>query len=178
MQYLANKYDAAETLYPQEPELRARVDQMLFFDLNLFAKIREYYFAKRLGLPCGDPLKLKGLEQQFEFLEIALDGQDYVAGDQITIADFSLVSSVVICEKGSFPLENYPNVSKWLELCKETVPGIVPDEEAFEVINMMIQETMQATEEAGEGDGEVAEEAAEDAAAEEEGEVAEEGKEE
>lgn len=142
VQYLANKYDTAGTLYPIEPEQRARVDQKLFFDMTLFSKVREYYFAKWMNLPVQDPELMKALVKQVDFLEAALQDQQYAAGDEVTIADFSLVSTLTVMELGKFPIEDYANISKWLELCKETVPGMFTDDESKGILGEKIEEAM------------------------------------
>ena len=36
--YLANKYSNNNGIYPEEPAVRAKVDQMMYFDTNLFSK--------------------------------------------------------------------------------------------------------------------------------------------
>lgn len=147
LQYFANKYDTAGTLYPIEPEARARVDQKLFFDMTFFNKAREFYFAKWFKIPPNDPERLKWLEQQMEVLDKALAEQQYVAGDDVTIADFSLMSTVTFCELGKFPLENYANVIKWMELCKESVPEIFADEECKDIVREKLVQVNQMGEE-------------------------------
>lgn len=147
MQYLGNKYDTTGSVYPVEPEMRAKVDQQLYFDLNLFIIVRDYYFPKRFNLPIFEPAKFKKLEQQFEFLNIALQDHNYVAGDEVTIADFALMATVTVSLIGKFPLENYENVAKWYEMCKESIPGIVPDEDCQEVIVGVVELTFQAAKE-------------------------------
>lgn len=180
MQYFANKYDTAGSLYPVEPEMRAKVDQKLYFDMNLFNLLREYYFAKLLNLPLFDPAKLKKIEQQFEYLDNALQDHNYVAGDEVTIADFTLMSTVTVSVIGKFPLEKYENVAKWYELCKESIPGTVPDEDSQEVIVSFVEATYKAAEEQEEeaANAEEQGEAGEEAEGEAEAEGGEETKEE
>lgn len=161
LQYFANKYDSAGTLYPSDPALRARVDQKLYFDLNLSGKVREYYFAKYFNFAVADPELFKGLEKQMGFLDVALHDQTFAAGDELTIADFSMISTLTMMEVGKFPVEDYPNVAKWMAMCKETYPGLFTDDEAKDQLREAI-EAANATEEA------VAEDAAETTA--EEGE--------
>lgn len=150
LQYFGNKYDTEGTLYPADPEARAKVDQRLFFDMNLSNRVRQYHLAKYYNNPIGDPELLKALETQMGFLDLALQDQKYVAGDELTIADFSVMASVTFCELGAFPLENYENISRWMELCKETVPGILVDEEAKEILRAVIEAANKVEEEAPE----------------------------
>ena len=38
--YLVNKYGKDDALYPKDPEVRARVDQRLYFDMGVFYKVK------------------------------------------------------------------------------------------------------------------------------------------
>lgn len=134
LQYFANKYDTTGLLYPADPELRARVDQKLFFDMGLFTRFRDYYLAKFNNMPVADPERYKNLEQQMQFLNTFLEDQEFVAGDNLTIADFAIMTSVTLCELASFPLGDYPNIVKWMEMCRETVPGIYADQESRDML--------------------------------------------
>lgn len=162
IQYLANKYDSEGTLYPVEPEARARVDQKLFFDMALHRIVREYYFAKFMNLPAEDPEKFAVLEQWIEFLEVALEDQTFVAAsEEVTIADFVLVVTMTICHVGEFPLENYPNVLKWFDMCRETVPATQLDDEMTDFIKEIINcggDPATTTEEQPPAEGEATEE--------------------
>jgi glutathione S-transferase len=46
----------------------------------------------------ADPEKLKKLEEAFQFLDTFLEGEDFVAGSNLTIADFAIISSVSTAE--------------------------------------------------------------------------------
>jgi hypothetical protein len=51
MSYLVNKYADAdpvkESLYPKDPELRANVDRLLFFDIgSLYKNIVDYFVSR------------------------------------------------------------------------------------------------------------------------------------
>lgn len=46
----------------------------------------------------ADPEKMKKLEEAFQFLDKFLDGQDFVAGNSLTIADLAVISSVSTAE--------------------------------------------------------------------------------
>ena len=53
--------------------------------------------ALRAGNPPSEEVVSKG-EEAFEFLEKFLEGQDWVAGSNITIADFAIIISVSLTE--------------------------------------------------------------------------------
>lgn len=45
------------------------------------------------------------------------------AGDNLTVADITLVATVSTLDVASFDLSKYPNVVAWYERCKATAPG-------------------------------------------------------
>jgi glutathione S-transferase len=46
----------------------------------------------------GDPEKMKKLEESYEYLNKFLENQDFVAGDNLTVADLSIISTVSTAE--------------------------------------------------------------------------------
>lgn len=54
--------------------------------------------------------------QAYQSLEILLEGKDFVAGNEVTIADFSLVATVSSCNSAIVPVaaNTYPRISAWL----------------------------------------------------------------
>lgn len=53
------------------------------------------------------------------------------AGDNLTVADISLVATVSSLDIASFDLSKYPNVVAWYEKCKATTPGYDINEEGL-----------------------------------------------
>lgn len=70
-----------------------------------------------------DPAKLTKIEEAFKFFDIFLEGQEYSAGNQLTLADISLVVTVSTFEVVGFDLSPYKNVSRWYQKVKATAPG-------------------------------------------------------
>ncbi|CAB3364247.1 Hypothetical predicted protein [Cloeon dipterum] len=97
--YLANQYGGNESLYPKDPKKRAVVDSRLYFDQGtLYQRFAEYYYPVMFGGAPFDEAKLKKLEEAYEYLDKFLDGQDWAAGSEMTLADISLASSVSTAE--------------------------------------------------------------------------------
>jgi glutathione S-transferase len=46
----------------------------------------------------ADPEKMKKFEEAFQFLDKFLDGQEFVAGSNLTIADLVIISTVSTAE--------------------------------------------------------------------------------
>uniref|UniRef100_A0A1B6EFS7 Uncharacterized protein n=1 Tax=Clastoptera arizonana TaxID=38151 RepID=A0A1B6EFS7_9HEMI len=124
--YLADIYDESKSVYPEDVEQTAVIHQRLYFNVGtimrrlLGAYIMPVIFENKRKV---DDENLTMLEEAFNTLNIYLDGQNWVAGDQITIADFSLIASVSTAEAVGFPVSKYPNVMAWLDRCKSTMTG-------------------------------------------------------
>lgn len=54
--------------------------------------------------------------QAYQSLEVLLEGKDFVAGNEVTIADFSLVATISSCNSAIVPVaaNTYPRISAWL----------------------------------------------------------------
>lgn len=58
--------------------------------------------------------------QAYEFLEKFLGGHQWVAGDQLTIADFSLLASTTSLDTMvSIDSKKYPNVTAWIKRAEQ-----------------------------------------------------------
>lgn len=121
--YLVERYAKDDSLYPKDPKKRAVVNQMLYFDATtLWQRTINYYVPIVFDGAEPDPAKYSKLELGYQILDKYLEDQAWAAGDQLTIADFSLVASVSTIEVVRFDIAKYPNVSKWLAKAKKTIP--------------------------------------------------------
>ena len=122
--YLANKYGKTDSLYPQDPVKRAKIDQKLYFDMGtLYQRFADYYYPQTFHQQPADPEKYKKLEEGMAFFETALEGQKYATGDFMTVADFTLVATIATFDISGFPWKSYPNIVRWYATCKATMPG-------------------------------------------------------
>lgn len=74
-----------------------------------------------------DPAKLEKINEAMKFLDIFLAGGKYVAGDNITVADLTIVATVSTLEVVGYDLTPYKNVSRSVTskfLSKITKKGI------------------------------------------------------
>uniref|UniRef100_A0A0A1X0Y3 Glutathione S-transferase 1-1 n=1 Tax=Zeugodacus cucurbitae TaxID=28588 RepID=A0A0A1X0Y3_ZEUCU len=102
---------------------RALVNQRLYFEMNLYAQFRDYFYPQfALKLPANPDLKQKA-DIQLGYLNTFLDGETYVAGEHLTIADISLLASITTMDVAGMDLDRHPNVIRWYEHCKKIVPG-------------------------------------------------------
>lgn len=124
LSYLANKYGKTDSLYPKDPIKRAKIDQKMYFDMGtLYLRFQEYYYVQVFEKKPADPEKYKRLEEAMQFLDTALEGQKYATGENLTIADLTLIASISTVEVAGFPVDKYPNIKRWYATCKATTPG-------------------------------------------------------
>uniref|UniRef100_A0A1B0CJ27 glutathione transferase n=1 Tax=Lutzomyia longipalpis TaxID=7200 RepID=A0A1B0CJ27_LUTLO len=96
--YLADKYGKEDTLYPKNAQRKAIVNQRLYFDMGtLFQRLADCYLKPVIEKKPVDPQDLWKMEEAVGFLNIALAGHKYAAGDTMTIADFALVATISTC---------------------------------------------------------------------------------
>ncbi|XP_017785713.1 PREDICTED: glutathione S-transferase 1 [Nicrophorus vespilloides] len=122
MAYLVGKYGGdCESLYPKDLAQRSLVDQRLHFDSGCI-----FYLVRRIGegIMCKDSITpdetCKSLaHRNYQFLDDFLIDKDWVCGNSITIADFSLISSVTTLDLLVPIGDTYPNITAWLGRAEE-----------------------------------------------------------
>ncbi|KAJ3663890.1 hypothetical protein Zmor_008110 [Zophobas morio] len=117
--YLVSKYGQhKESLYPKELLKRAVVDQRLHFESSI-ANPRLLQIAGpiiRKGKTKIEPEDVKLAEEVYAFLDKFLDGRKWMAGGHVTVADYSLISTIstlevlVRVDEGKFA-----NVAAWVK---------------------------------------------------------------
>lgn len=122
LEYLVEKYGAKSSLFPECVKIRAQVHQRLFFELaTLWPRFGEYIYPQLFGGQPADPVKLEKVHDALDFLNAFLEGQTYAAGDELTIADYSLYVSMLSFVTAGIDLERHENVAKWFTACKEAI---------------------------------------------------------
>ncbi|KAH8250340.1 hypothetical protein KR026_011092 [Drosophila bipectinata] len=127
MQYLCDKYAPDSTLYPQDVNQRALINQRLCFNMGFYyAPISAHSMAPIFFDYDRTPMSLKKVQNALEVFETYLErlGTKYAAGDNLTIADFGLISATLCLEAIDFDLLQYPLVTKWYNTFKEEYPQL------------------------------------------------------
>ncbi|CAG0925940.1 unnamed protein product, partial [Notodromas monacha] len=119
-----NKYAPDNELYPTDPQKRARVDDLLFFDACvLYDRFGQYVYPAAFGGESLNEEKKQKLDDGLGFLDhyIKQNG-GYVAGDKLTVADLSCVASVSSMKAtGVVDLSKFENITAWLAKCESEV---------------------------------------------------------
>ncbi|XP_053667097.1 glutathione S-transferase 1-like [Anopheles marshallii] len=121
MIYLVQKFGKADALYPSDIVQQARVHEALHFESGvLFARLRFItelvIFARKSEIPDD---RIEYVRKAYRLLEDSLR-DDFVAGSQMTIADFSCISTVA-STVGFIPLDSteFPRTTAWMERMKQ-----------------------------------------------------------
>lgn len=122
MVHLAVK--AGSDLWPSDPAGQVEVLRWLGWDLNHFSRhgatlYFEHVIKPYIGL--GEP-EARAVEEASRFyrsfaavLDEHLASRDFVAGDRLTIADFSVGTLLPWAEDARLPVAEFPNVVRWHE---------------------------------------------------------------
>uniref|UniRef100_A0A182Q4R8 glutathione transferase n=1 Tax=Anopheles farauti TaxID=69004 RepID=A0A182Q4R8_9DIPT len=122
--YLAEKYALDDSLYPKDVVERSVVNQRLFFDGGIFqgATLQAAILSFR-GKPIPEE-HLAKLKRAVEVLEMYLTDKPFVAGQKLTIADFSIFVSVCSLDMMKYDLTAYPNIVRWFEKMGPHIPDL------------------------------------------------------
>lgn len=137
--YLVDKYAKTDTLYPKDPQKRALVNQRLFFDIGtLHQRFAAYYIPiMRQGQP-PNPELFKSVEEALEYLDGFLAKTKFVAGDEPTIADYSLIAGYSTIITGGHDFSRFKNITRWYE-SRSTLPGIEANEEGLVAMKAIVE---------------------------------------
>jgi len=124
LQYFANKYAKDDTVYPKDPKERYVVDHRLQFDAGtLYQRFGDLYYPIMFAKQPYDEEKAKKLDEALELTEGFLGDNNYIAGNNITIADFAVIASLTTIESVGHDLSKFPKVQAYIERCKNEIDG-------------------------------------------------------
>lgn len=120
--YIVDKYASNDSLYPKDLGQRAVVNSRLHLDSgHLFARLRFLYEPVLYkGSPDCPMDKIAYIQVCYDILEGFLKNSPYLCGPELTIADFSCVSTVTSVN-GAAPIDpsKYPKLVSWLDRLAE-----------------------------------------------------------
>lgn len=123
--YLASKYGKDDSLYPNDPRTRAEVERLNSFDMGtLFHRFGEYVFPVMFrGEKEFNPDKLARLQEALGWLDSWVAGHKFAIGNNITVADHTLLATVSTIQQANVDLSKHTNILAWMENCKAEMPG-------------------------------------------------------
>ncbi len=130
LQYLADKHGDTE-VFPRDPKIRGEIIQWLYWQTAHFgaaiSTIAWENFAKPIfGLGDADPVLvadgLARFHKHAAILESRLSDNDFIMGQNVTIADFSMANTATVNKPGKVPVDEYPAIMAWYERL-DTLPA-------------------------------------------------------
>jgi len=126
LRYFANKYGKEESIYPKDVKDRYKVENRLDFDMGtLYQRFGDLYYPMMFGGASFDAEKGKKLDEALGFVETFLKDDSYVAGNNLTIADFAVISSLSTIDAVGHDLSAFPKVKAYIEKLKGELDGYV-----------------------------------------------------
>lgn len=124
--YLIEKYGNSEDhpLYPKDAFTRARIDQRLHFESGILfnSLIRLTRPLRYKGATEFDEEHLDEVQLAFGTVEMFLEVDPYLVGDHLTLADFSIATTVTsLAPFVGLSAAKYPKINAWLKRL-ETLP--------------------------------------------------------
>lgn len=137
--YIVDKYGKNDSLYPKDAQIRAIVNERLYFDMGtLYECLSNYFYPQMVENLPGDPEKLKKMEKALALFDGFLAKNTYAAGDQPTIADYSMIAGFSCYTCGGYDFSQYINVTRWFELCNKSLPGIEINHDGIQAIKDLL----------------------------------------
>lgn len=142
IKYLTEKYGKDSGLIPDNVEERAVMNQMLDFELGtVYQKfIEKYFYPIKYQVP-APAFTGPNLDNAMLTLDLFLEGQDWVAGNKMTLADFSYASSIATMLAVSFDITPYKNIQNWYTKAKNTMKGWDVNERGAAKVGNVIKST-------------------------------------
>ncbi|XP_017087052.2 glutathione S-transferase 1-1-like [Drosophila bipectinata] len=114
--YLVGKYGKDDSMYPKDLQKRAIVDQRLHYDSSVMvATGKGLFIPLKEGKTEIPKAKFDALEEVYKNLNLFLEQGDFVAGSDLTIADFHTIA--VLSTTIPFRDVNatkYPKLADWV----------------------------------------------------------------
>jgi len=124
---LANKYAPGSAIYPTDPKKRGVIDQMMYFDMgSLYLRFQEAYYPLLFaGQKEYVEDKLTRFDEALKWLDDILATNTYGCGNEMTIADFTLMSSLATMElvAEKHDMKKYPNILRYMDRCRKEMKG-------------------------------------------------------
>nr|XP_023027188.1 glutathione S-transferase D7-like isoform X2 [Leptinotarsa decemlineata] len=113
--YLVTKYANGNPLYPSDIFQKALIDQRLHFNSGVLLASHSRLCITRSGPAIGKAWEESRLGAAIDQLELFLLSSAFVAGDNVTIADICIWTTLanVMSYRVMNPIM-YPNITKWL----------------------------------------------------------------
>ena len=123
LQYVAEAHGNYR-LWSRDAKARAAIARWLYWETSewqpALVPVLTGFVARELGLLEGStPVTVDWSDDRFrnqaQFLEGHLHGREFLANDELTLADFAVASMMMYVRRAWFPFRDFPNIDAWYE---------------------------------------------------------------
>ncbi|XP_058061030.1 glutathione S-transferase D7-like [Anopheles bellator] len=142
--YLTEQYKPGCYLYPNDPKTRALINHRLYFDSGtLFPALRQILASVlRSGITVVPQEMKETLHKALEKMESYLDGSEWMAGAECTLADLCALANVATIKHLGVSFDEFPNIDGWYERCQE-LPGTEENDEGAAFITNAVKSKLE-----------------------------------
>lgn len=128
MMYLVNKYKPDDEMYPRDPVKRAKIDELLFYEIGTsyvaqMKLFRPLLFGQTKELNADDEENFKECLRYLDKRLAENGGKKFMFGNHLTIADVSLAAGLSTTEVCDYKLSEFKNLTAYLERMKTAIPN-------------------------------------------------------
>ena len=119
--YLAKTY--GKDLYPSDPLAEAQAWQWSVWAISEVEPLQMQIVIQKVFMPEDKrnqkviDRSTKGLMRPFKVLNDMLSTNDYLLGDQFTVADLNLSAVMLLIDSMEFDFSEFPNIQAWMKNC-------------------------------------------------------------
>uniref|UniRef100_A0A336M9L0 glutathione transferase n=1 Tax=Culicoides sonorensis TaxID=179676 RepID=A0A336M9L0_CULSO len=124
MTYLVETRCPGHRLYPLNSKTKSVINQRLYFDAcTVTPRLHELLLPLFFGTTSEISTEFQTkIYEMFGLMDAFLKDSKWIAGNDVTVADLSILTTITGFVEIGVGLDKYPNVKRWLEQCKK-LPG-------------------------------------------------------
>ncbi|KAI1285689.1 Glutathione S-transferase 1, isoform D [Halotydeus destructor] len=123
MTYLVDKLAEDHPLYPKELAKRILIDKFLYFDLGcIYATQSPFLYPQMMAGQAPDAEKEKAYKDKLAVLDVYLEGNDYITGTEMTLADLSIYATLTTNQFIDYDISEFKNVSAFFSRMSNRLP--------------------------------------------------------
>ncbi|KAI1285690.1 Glutathione S-transferase 1, isoform C [Halotydeus destructor] len=123
MTYLVDKLAEDHPLYPKELAKRILIDKFLYFDLGcIYGTQSPFLYPQLFSGQAPDAEKEKAYKDKLAVLEVYLEGNDYITGTEMTLADLSIYATLTHNWFIDFSVSEFQNISAFFSRMSNRLP--------------------------------------------------------
>lgn len=139
MCYLINQYAPNHALYPSDPQTRATIDRMLYFDgTNLFQALKASFIPRCFHRKLPSAEQIQAVVDSINELLALKGSHKFMAGDSPTLADISVAMSFEFIR--NFHPEEAQKLADWYKEVEIALPEVkeINDSVDFNIYRQML----------------------------------------